>query len=234
MRDVATAIKGIEMSEQADKPDAAPGWYPDPDQASTQRYWDGSDWTDQRAPMAVDSSAWREGNAQMTDQGKFVLGLLLAGLGAAIAILGVFLSEGDTESSIHIAKNTLIQHWEGGVVVGVAVIGFLVALRPSLRPLNLLAGASLIVFAVLAGTHLPIQYRNEFSHVVAGHASPGAGIWTVGVGGALLVLSAFFSDWKAFGNWMTGRAETQPGKRRKRSWEEIMSGQYYEDDDQVS
>lgn len=28
------------------------GWYPDPDQPQTQRYWTGSEWTDQRAPMA--------------------------------------------------------------------------------------------------------------------------------------------------------------------------------------
>jgi Protein of unknown function (DUF2510) len=26
------------------------GWYPDPEQAGTTRYWDGSQWTDQRAP----------------------------------------------------------------------------------------------------------------------------------------------------------------------------------------
>lgn len=34
--------------------DPAPaGWYPDPDQAQTQRYWTGSEWTEQRAPMAA-------------------------------------------------------------------------------------------------------------------------------------------------------------------------------------
>jgi len=27
------------------------GWYPDPDQVETQRYWTGSEWTDQRAPL---------------------------------------------------------------------------------------------------------------------------------------------------------------------------------------
>lgn len=29
-----------------------PGWYPDPEMAGTQRYWDGSQWTDHRAPAA--------------------------------------------------------------------------------------------------------------------------------------------------------------------------------------
>lgn len=28
------------------------GWYPDPSQAQTQRYWTGSEWTEQRAPAA--------------------------------------------------------------------------------------------------------------------------------------------------------------------------------------
>ena len=28
---------------------AAPGWYPDPEQPGQQRYWDGTQWTDQTA-----------------------------------------------------------------------------------------------------------------------------------------------------------------------------------------
>jgi hypothetical protein len=38
----------------ADEPTPLPpaGWYPDPDQAQTQRYWTGQQWTDQRAPMS--------------------------------------------------------------------------------------------------------------------------------------------------------------------------------------
>jgi hypothetical protein len=27
------------------------GWYPDPEQVDTQRYWTGTEWTDQRAPL---------------------------------------------------------------------------------------------------------------------------------------------------------------------------------------
>ncbi len=29
----------------------SPGWYPDPEQPQTKRYWDGQAWTDQRAPI---------------------------------------------------------------------------------------------------------------------------------------------------------------------------------------
>lgn len=30
----------------------SPGWYPDPEQPGQQRYWDGTQWTDNRAPLA--------------------------------------------------------------------------------------------------------------------------------------------------------------------------------------
>lgn len=32
---------------------AAPGWYPDPNMAATQRYWDGERWTEHVAPLAT-------------------------------------------------------------------------------------------------------------------------------------------------------------------------------------
>lgn len=53
----------------------APGWYPDPSQPQTQRYWDGSDWTEQRAPAAP---------AKKSDQ-DLTFGVLL---GLAIPIVG--------------------------------------------------------------------------------------------------------------------------------------------------
>lgn len=34
----------------AGRPPAPAGWYPDPDTAGSQRYWDGARWTDQSAP----------------------------------------------------------------------------------------------------------------------------------------------------------------------------------------
>lgn len=30
-----------------------PGWYPDPDMYGTQRYWDGDEWTEHRAPVGT-------------------------------------------------------------------------------------------------------------------------------------------------------------------------------------
>lgn len=37
------------MNDATDLP--PPGWYPDPHDATTQRYWDGSRWTEHRSPV---------------------------------------------------------------------------------------------------------------------------------------------------------------------------------------
>jgi signal peptidase I len=43
------------VDDSAGGPEADPGWYPDPSQVDTVRFWDGSEWTDQRAPMQTPS-----------------------------------------------------------------------------------------------------------------------------------------------------------------------------------
>lgn len=45
---------GATSGEGASPP---PGWYPDPEQAQTQRFWDGEKWTDQRAPLNKDEGS---------------------------------------------------------------------------------------------------------------------------------------------------------------------------------
>ena len=39
------------------QPGPAAGWYPDPQVPGQQRYWDGSTWTEQRAPYAAQAAA---------------------------------------------------------------------------------------------------------------------------------------------------------------------------------
>lgn len=227
------------MSEMPDSPAREAGWYPDPEREHTLRYWDGDAWTDDRAPDLPSAhsdaptprpvaSGWTDENGRLTAQGRYGLGVGLAAVGAIIAIVGVFLPLADTESSLHIAKNSLIQHWEGPVVICVALAGLLAALHPTTRPLAFLAGGALVVLAVVAGTNLPIEYRNELSRAVAGDASPGAGVWTVGAGGAILALSALFADWGA----LTGSRDQADGSERGRMarFEEVMSGREVEDD----
>jgi hypothetical protein len=229
------------MSEQPDSPARGAGWYPDPERAHTLRYWDGDAWTDDRAPDAPGSAlpsepqqaqrltlGWTDEEGGLTAQGKYGVGVALAAVGAVIAIVGVFLPLADTESSLHIAKNSLIQHWEGPVIIGVAIAGLLAALHPTTRPLTFFAGGALVLVAVLSGTNLPIEYRNEFSRAVAGNASPGAGIWTVGAGGAILAISALFADWGA----LAGKGDESKGPRSSRMtrFEEVMSGRKVEED----
>ena len=81
-----------------------PGWYPDPDLGSTQRYWDGSEWTGDPVPLTMapgwypdphmvqtqrywDGSRWAENVAPMTGQhqqqsagaSQLLSGVVLAG-----------------------------------------------------------------------------------------------------------------------------------------------------------
>lgn len=41
----------------SDQGGTAPGWYPDPNDPATQRYWDGSQWTEHTAPVSGEVSA---------------------------------------------------------------------------------------------------------------------------------------------------------------------------------
>jgi hypothetical protein len=45
-------------SGRSDRPIATPGWYPDPSGAPTQRYFDGTKWTDQLAPLSTPMVAY--------------------------------------------------------------------------------------------------------------------------------------------------------------------------------
>jgi hypothetical protein len=55
------------------------GWYPDPAQAETQRYWDGDKWTEQRASLSSAPSSERPISAQTIRRivGGVVVALLI-------------------------------------------------------------------------------------------------------------------------------------------------------------
>jgi hypothetical protein len=55
-----------------------PGWYPDPHDPSTQRYWDGAQWTESRAPGAYGAPA------KLPTNGKAIASLVLGILGLVI------------------------------------------------------------------------------------------------------------------------------------------------------
>lgn len=82
--------------------DPIPGWYPDPEEPSRQRFWDGSQWTEARAypvaaapdgtPVAADTTA---GQSSSSVNGKTIA--LIVGLAVLIAFaLWFFLLRGSS------------------------------------------------------------------------------------------------------------------------------------------
>ena len=65
----------------SDSPENPAGWYPDPQMAGTQRYWDGARWTEHRAPMPARQ-------ASGTSTGKIVGAILLSVL--ILVVVGGF------------------------------------------------------------------------------------------------------------------------------------------------
>ena len=55
-----------------------PGWYPDPHNPGTQRYWDGTQWTESRAPGAALAAP------KLPNNGKAIASMVLGILGLVI------------------------------------------------------------------------------------------------------------------------------------------------------
>lgn len=69
--------------------DTPANWYPDPDDPTQLRYWDGTAWTDQRSPTAVGPSAQPEPAANYTVKKAMPLKRKI-GIGAAVVLgLGI-------------------------------------------------------------------------------------------------------------------------------------------------
>jgi Protein of unknown function (DUF2510)/SmpA / OmlA family len=83
-----------------------PGWYPDPQQPGTQRYWDGQQWTQQTAPGGPQAPKKGGGSLVL----KIMLGILLAGIvliggcallvGGAVNEAGKAIEEENNKSAI--------------------------------------------------------------------------------------------------------------------------------------
>jgi hypothetical protein len=188
------------------------GWYPDPEGAEL-RWWDGRQWTDHRhAATANQASAPADAStASQRDWHDLQISLpvALALLGGALAIVGVFLPAVDAESSFHIAKNSLVQHPEGLIVLCVVLLGVLAALRGG-GSVQVIAGIGLVGLAAYSGLHAsdlvrPNAAGEEFLNQTAGtvlgervaeafSASPGPGIWAIGIAGACLILSVVLQN----------------------------------------
>jgi hypothetical protein len=177
----------------------APGWYPDPDQVATVRYWDGSGWTEQRAPAT---------NAKPAS-GEFTLRGTLGVIGALAVAVGVFLPMLDSGTSLHIADNSVMTQSK---LAG--IFALLAALAAGAKAVEarfdkgisfslILLGALVIAGAVYGGTGERVDLVVTGPLIGGEHiqGSPGVGLYVLGVGGLLVSISGLIRGGSARSAW---------------------------------
>lgn len=183
------------LAVESEAPKAAPGWYPDPTQVDTQRYWDGANWTDQRAPLPTPKQG-----------GGYPVGGWVTGIGALVVAIGLFLPYVDPDQFGRIAENTMIQHSEGIIVAVLALLAILVLFRringkgwrwplPVLGIAILLTAASIVANPPelqSSGTgDNPFRFEeNRFLGATDNSSAAGIGVYLVGVGGLIIAIGA--------------------------------------------
>jgi drug/metabolite transporter (DMT)-like permease len=182
--------EGNEMRAAA--PSAPAGWYPDPDQVQTQRFWDGTNWTDQRAPLTEGSTRSDDDyiNVEVTPA---IVGVIA---GIIVTIVAVFLPFVDTKG-VPVGSNTLIQNTEGVVLLILAVTALLTLYRrlTGARWWWATAAIGLVMIAVViyTATNLPELSvgSNPFLEQETIKLSAGVGIYLAGLGAFLVTLGGF-------------------------------------------
>jgi Protein of unknown function (DUF2510) len=174
------------MDGESPNPRVPAGWYPDPSQAATQRYWDGSTWTDHRAPLAT-PPVQPPPTRTFEISPRLALGLL----GAIAAAVGTFLPHAESASLLHIARNTLISTGDGLIVIVLALGGGAAAVRDATKPS--ISWPLIVIGVVLAGFGY-LEAQPEQLKLVNGlgqevEATAGPGVWAVGIGGGLIALA---------------------------------------------
>lgn len=176
--------------EKAPSPNVPAGWYPDPTQPGSQRYWDGNEWTDQRAPLPQGQA--KSGSWSPSASPRLVIGLL----GAIGVVIACFLPRAESSEVLTIANNTLMANGDAIIAIIFALGAGLGAVRDSTKPkvswsLAIL-GLVVIGFAVLEGTGERLKVVNGFGAEVETQAGPA--IWALGISGALITLAGFLQS----------------------------------------
>ena len=173
-------------------PKATAGWYPDPDQVQTQRFWDGNAWTDQRAPLGTPPVDDDHIEIELTPAAFLVLAGIVA------AIVAVFLPFVDAKGPLPIQGNTLIQRGEGVVIVILAVVALLTLYRRLVGARwwwsTAAVGLLLLATVVYAGVNRPETSYSLNGQTITGSIekpAPGVGIYLAGLGGVLIALGGF-------------------------------------------
>jgi hypothetical protein len=171
-------------------PTAPAGWYPDPDQVQTQRFWDGSAWTDQRAPLTDEPKAGSDDDYINVEVTPAIIGVLA---GIIVTVVAVFLPFVDTKG-VPVGSNTLIQNTEGVVLLVLAVTALLTLYRrlTGARWWWATAAVGLVMLAVVVYT------ASNLPELVIGSSNPflsesvkvgaGVGVYLAGLGAFLVAL----------------------------------------------
>lgn len=174
----------MENSDTVPAPGVPAGWYPDPTQAHTQRYWDGAAWTEQRAPLQPPAAA--DESLSIPVSALVVLSGIIA---AGVAVFLPYVDAG----VVTVTNNSLIQHAEGKIILVLA----LVAALALYRALNhkgwwISTGALGLVILAIAGylggnpPELVSASSNPFL-APSTETDPGVGIYLAGIGGLLIM-----------------------------------------------
>lgn len=197
--EVLRNLQALQQSSAA-PPDKSPppGWYPDPDDQGGTRYWDGEGWT-QRHDTVQESRPTKS---------DLQLGIGLGFAGAAVLLISAFLPMAESTEFAKVVDNTMIQTGaEGWGVVVLALAGA----AATYRRMNGESKAwPLIVIGVLgAGLAFYIANSDALTLTSASSteglglsealkamsqtekASPGIGIYALGLGGLLTLIAGY-------------------------------------------
>ena len=102
-------------------PQTPAGWYPDPQDPNTQRYWDGRQWTENRSPGVA--YAKQETNGKAT--AALVLGILwLCGIGSVLALVFGYQAKNEIEASGEVQGGKGMA--TAGIVLGWVGVGLVI------------------------------------------------------------------------------------------------------------
>jgi hypothetical protein len=125
-------------------------------------------------------------------------GLALAGVGALLMLIAVFLPRVESTSFNAIVKNTLIQSGDGWIVIGIAAVAagdiwrsYSRGKRPFAPVLLGLAGVGIVIYDGTNKAGLRLCPAVPSPLVPCSQATPGIGIYAAGIGAALVSLGGY-------------------------------------------
>lgn len=174
---------------------AAAGWYPDPEQVQTVRFWDGEKWTEQRAPATHPK--------QLPVSVIAGTGITIAGIAAVM--LGLFLPYADPGRFGHIVDNTMISNdTTGKVLLGLATIAIIAIYenhqQKGWKVSVLLIGLVTLGLTIFIGANMGeigVAHPEDLEGLGLNAsdfreaANPGVGVYVAGVGGLLLSVGGY-------------------------------------------